>query len=194
MIFHWIYCADQLTLENYIVNTYYFLFVRLSKPKILPKRMLPVPEFFWKINKFWTPMWYAKRWKQDIQAFQFLCFWYTGCPRKNAPLREGQACLKGKFILVHLIYGIIGTESLIDQHQLSTILTRTGFLFVMNFEWRPIFFQVQEKYSGHEEEWRYELRVRYIPTDLKDLYEKDKVTFYYYYDQVSRDLPFKMLA
>ena len=47
-------------------------------------------------------------------------------------------------------------------------------------------FQVHEKYACHEEEWRYELRVRYIPTDLKDLFEKDKVTFYYYYDQVSR--------
>ena len=46
--------------------------------------------------------------------------------------------------------------------------------------------QVHEKYAGHEEEWRYELRVRYIPTDLQDLYEKDKVTFYYYYDQVRR--------
>ena len=45
--------------------------------------------------------------------------------------------------------------------------------------------QVQEKYAGQEEEWRYELRVRYIPTDLKELFEKDKVTFYYYYDQVS---------
>ena len=45
--------------------------------------------------------------------------------------------------------------------------------------------QVQEKYAGREEEWRYELRLRYIPTDLQDLYEKDKVTFYYYYDQVS---------
>ena len=44
---------------------------------------------------------------------------------------------------------------------------------------------MHEKYAGHEEEWRYELRVRYIPTDLQDLYEKDKVTFYYYYDQVS---------
>lgn len=44
---------------------------------------------------------------------------------------------------------------------------------------------MHEKYAGHEEEWRYELRVRYIPTDLKDLFEKDKVTFYYYYDQVS---------
>jgi hypothetical protein len=43
---------------------------------------------------------------------------------------------------------------------------------------------VHEKYSRHEE-WRYELRVRYIPTDLTSLFEKDKVTFYYYYDQVS---------
>jgi len=48
-------------------------------------------------------------------------------------------------------------------------------------------YQVHEKYAGHEEEWRYELRVRYIPTDLQDLYEKDKVTFYYYYDQVRND-------
>ena len=28
------------------------------------------------------------------------------------------------------------------------------------------------------------LQVRYIPTDLQQLFEKDKVTFYYYYDQV----------
>ena len=26
--------------------------------------------------------------------------------------------------------------------------------------------------------------MRYIPTDLQQLFEKDKVTFYYYYDQV----------
>ena len=46
-------------------------------------------------------------------------------------------------------------------------------------------YQVHEKYAGHEEEWRYELRVRYVTTNLQDLYENDKVTFYYYYDQVS---------
>ena len=46
-------------------------------------------------------------------------------------------------------------------------------------------YQVQEKYSDqYSEEWRYELRVRYTPTNLQDLYENDKVTFYYYYDQV----------
>lgn len=46
--------------------------------------------------------------------------------------------------------------------------------------------QVQEKYEKKHphSEWRYELRVRYLPQNLNDLYEKDKVTFYYYYDQV----------
>jgi len=48
-------------------------------------------------------------------------------------------------------------------------------------------YQVHEQYAGQEEEWRHELRVRYIPTDLQQLFEKDKVTFYYYYDQVRND-------
>ena len=33
-------------------------------------------------------------------------------------------------------------------------------------------------------EWRFELRVRYLPSDLTDLYDRDKVTFSCYYDQV----------
>ncbi|PSN57364.1 hypothetical protein C0J52_02892 [Blattella germanica] len=46
-------------------------------------------------------------------------------------------------------------------------------------------YQVQEKYERKHphSEWRYELRVRYLPQNLTDLYEKDRVTFYYYYDQ-----------
>ncbi|XP_014476584.1 PREDICTED: focal adhesion kinase 1 isoform X5 [Dinoponera quadriceps] len=50
-------------------------------------------------------------------------------------------------------------------------------------------YQVQEKYEQKHPhcEWRYELRVRYLPQNLNDLYEKDKVTFYYYYDQVRND-------
>ena len=47
--------------------------------------------------------------------------------------------------------------------------------------------QVQEetgRQGGSLLDWRFELRVRYLPTDLSDLYEKDKVTFGYYYDQV----------
>ncbi|XP_043274761.1 focal adhesion kinase 1 isoform X7 [Venturia canescens] len=50
-------------------------------------------------------------------------------------------------------------------------------------------YQVQEKYERKHphSEWRYELRVRYLPQNLNDLHEKDKVTFYYYYDQVRND-------
>jgi focal adhesion kinase 1 len=49
--------------------------------------------------------------------------------------------------------------------------------------------QVQEKLlndlSGDNmSEWRFELRVRYVPSDLNDLYDRDKITFSYYYDQV----------
>ncbi|XP_012286001.1 focal adhesion kinase 1 isoform X2 [Orussus abietinus] len=50
-------------------------------------------------------------------------------------------------------------------------------------------YQVQEKYERKHphSEWRYELRVRYLPQNLNDLYERDRVTFYYYYDQVRND-------
>ncbi|XP_025831633.1 focal adhesion kinase 1 isoform X2 [Agrilus planipennis] len=50
-------------------------------------------------------------------------------------------------------------------------------------------YQVQEKYfkKHPSSEWRYELRVRYLPPNLYDLYEKDKVTFFFYYDQVRND-------
>ena len=50
--------------------------------------------------------------------------------------------------------------------------------------------QVQEKLSNelssdNSGEWRFELRIRYLPSDLNDLYDRDKVTFTYYYDQVT---------
>ncbi|XP_046384921.1 focal adhesion kinase 1 [Ischnura elegans] len=50
-------------------------------------------------------------------------------------------------------------------------------------------YQVQEKYESRHPhfEWRYELRVRYLPSNLRDLYERDRVTFHYYYDQVRSD-------
>lgn len=48
-------------------------------------------------------------------------------------------------------------------------------------------YQVQEQIAKLvPEDWEFELRVRYLPTDLSDLYEKDKVTFCCYYDQVIR--------
>ena len=33
--------------------------------------------------------------------------------------------------------------------------------------------------------YRYELRVRYLPKIYSDLLEKDKVSFFYFYDQVN---------
>ncbi|KAL5016947.1 hypothetical protein ScPMuIL_006536 [Solemya velum] len=50
-------------------------------------------------------------------------------------------------------------------------------------------YQVRQKYeSAHPpDEWRYELRVRYLPQNFQELYAKDKVTFYYLYDQVRND-------
>lgn len=51
-------------------------------------------------------------------------------------------------------------------------------------------YQVQERYAKGKPlaEWRFELRVRYLPPiSLQELCERDKVTFYYYYDQVRND-------
>ncbi|XP_053618421.1 focal adhesion kinase 1-like isoform X4 [Plodia interpunctella] len=36
-------------------------------------------------------------------------------------------------------------------------------------------------------EWRLELRVRYLPANLRELCEADRVTFHYYYDQLRHD-------
>ncbi|XP_060536517.1 focal adhesion kinase 1-like isoform X2 [Cylas formicarius] len=49
--------------------------------------------------------------------------------------------------------------------------------------------QVQEKYLKRHpnSDWRYELRIRYLPTSLRELYDRDKVTFHFYYDQVRND-------
>lgn len=49
--------------------------------------------------------------------------------------------------------------------------------------------QVQERFglamNGMVEgKWRVELRIRCVPKDLHELYEKDKSTFIFYYDQV----------
>ena len=35
---------------------------------------------------------------------------------------------------------------------------------------------------------RYELRVRYLPRSFQELYSRDKVTFYYLYDQVGESM------
>lgn len=50
--------------------------------------------------------------------------------------------------------------------------------------------QVQERFAlamvgTVESKWRVELRIRCVPKVLHELYEKDKSTFIFYYDQVS---------
>eukprot|EP00096_Caligus_rogercresseyi_P011337 TRINITY_DN4430_c0_g1_i1.p1 TRINITY_DN4430_c0_g1~~TRINITY_DN4430_c0_g1_i1.p1 ORF type:complete len:998 (-),score=345.77 TRINITY_DN4430_c0_g1_i1:144-3137(-) len=44
-----------------------------------------------------------------------------------------------------------------------------------------------DKLKCEDEEWALELRIRYLPTDLSDLYDRDKITFSYFYDQVRHD-------
>ncbi|XP_071481151.1 focal adhesion kinase 1-like isoform X3 [Diadema antillarum] len=49
--------------------------------------------------------------------------------------------------------------------------------------------QVKKKYEAYHPaiEWKYELRVRYLPKSYAELLEKDKVSFFYFYDQVRSD-------
>ncbi|XP_040360529.2 focal adhesion kinase 1 isoform X1 [Ixodes scapularis] len=50
-------------------------------------------------------------------------------------------------------------------------------------------FQVVEKYlpQHNTSDWRFELRVRYLLSNLKEFYEKDPVLFAYFYKQVQSD-------
>ncbi|KAL4089992.1 hypothetical protein QTP88_024910 [Uroleucon formosanum] len=48
-----------------------------------------------------------------------------------------------------------------------------------------IYHKYDEQYSMSE--WRFELRVRYSPDDMEDLYDRDRFTYFFYYDQVRFD-------
>lgn len=51
---------------------------------------------------------------------------------------------------------------------------------------RKLMQQQQKTVVGHSNSvWKAELRVRYIPKNLKELYEKDRTTCHFYFDQVS---------
>lgn len=50
------------------------------------------------------------------------------------------------------------------------------------FYFRQIYHKYDEQYPMSE--WRFELRVRYSPDDMEDLYERDRFTYFFYYDQV----------
>ncbi|XP_071053792.1 focal adhesion kinase 1 isoform X3 [Onthophagus taurus] len=49
--------------------------------------------------------------------------------------------------------------------------------------------QIQNRYLHKHplSEWKFECRVRYLPTSLRELCEKDRITFYYFFDQVRHD-------
>lgn len=49
--------------------------------------------------------------------------------------------------------------------------------------------EVKTKYKieHKNEDWKYKLRIRFLPTVFKDLYKIDKATFYFLYDQVRAD-------
>ncbi|XP_050427745.1 focal adhesion kinase 1 isoform X2 [Adelges cooleyi] len=58
--------------------------------------------------------------------------------------------------------------------------------------WLPQDCTMSEIYKKYDEqypmsEWRFELRVRYSPDDLDDLYETDRFTYFFHYDQVRYD-------
>ncbi|XP_022258022.1 focal adhesion kinase 1-like, partial [Limulus polyphemus] len=50
-------------------------------------------------------------------------------------------------------------------------------------------YQVLEKYQSRHpaDQWRYDLRVRYLPQDLREIFEKDRVTFQYFYEQIKNE-------
>lgn len=50
--------------------------------------------------------------------------------------------------------------------------------------------KVQERYLKKcpLTEWKFELRMRYFPTSIHDLLERDSVTFFFLYDQVSQKI------
>ncbi|CAH1725163.1 unnamed protein product [Aphis gossypii] len=48
-----------------------------------------------------------------------------------------------------------------------------------------IYLKYDEQYPMSE--WRFELRVRYSPDDMEDLYDRDRFTYFFYYDQVRFD-------
>lgn len=59
---------------------------------------------------------------------------------------------------------------------------------------RKLLQQQQKTVVGHSNSvWKAELRVRYIPKILKDLYEKDRTTCHFYFDQVSKCIFFYSL-
>jgi len=89
--------------------------------------------------------------------------------------------------IIQLLTGRLGggQRAFAHLYAMRMVNTLTGEIRCLHQD--TTMYQVHEQFAGQEDEWRHELRVRYIPTDLQQLFENDKVTFYYYYDQVRND-------
>lgn len=56
----------------------------------------------------------------------------------------------------------------------------------MRVAWHKLQQQNQKSAVNHSNSvWKAELRLRYIPKDLKMLYESDRITCHFYFDQVN---------
>ncbi|CAH3176069.1 unnamed protein product [Porites lobata] len=91
--------------------------------------------------------------------------------------------------IVHLVIGSLGADPITtgDYYGIKLEHVNTNESFWLNSK-----VTMGEVRSKHEalypaDEWKYQLRVRYFPKDLKELYTRDKVTFFYLYDQVKND-------
>lgn len=91
--------------------------------------------------------------------------------------------------IVHLVIGSLGADPITtgDYYGIKLEHVNTNECFWLNSK-----ITIGEVRGKHEalypaDEWKYQLRVRYFPKDLKELYTRDKVTFFYLYDQVKND-------
>ncbi|XP_032220316.1 focal adhesion kinase 1 isoform X2 [Nematostella vectensis] len=91
--------------------------------------------------------------------------------------------------IIHLVIGSLGADPILigDYYGIMLEHVNTEEAF-----WLSCKSTVSEVRSKHEalypaDQWKYLLRVRYLPLDYRDLYQKDKVTFFYLYDQVKND-------
>lgn len=91
--------------------------------------------------------------------------------------------------IVHLVIGSLGADPITagDYYGIKLEHVNTNESFWLNSK-----VTIGEVRGKHEalypaDEWKYQLRVRYFPKDLKELYTRDKVTFFYLFDQVKND-------
>lgn len=91
--------------------------------------------------------------------------------------------------IIHLVIGSLGADPIVsgDYYGINLEHVNTEESFWLNSK-----LTIGEVRSQHEalypaDQWKYQLRVRFFSKDYKELFKKDKVTFFYLYDQVKND-------